>query len=43
MGLSCWTSAKDTELEPFILGAAQTWGERTDFALMYKAEEKGLT
>lgn len=34
MGLLCWTGTKDTGLELFILGAAQTWGERTDFALM---------
>lgn len=39
MGL-CWTSAEGIELEPFILGTAQMWGKRTDFALMNKTEDK---
>lgn len=43
MGLLCWTSAKDTELEPFIPRAGQMWGDRTDFASMYKTEGKKLT
>lgn len=41
-GFVYWSSTEDTELDPFILGAAQTWGERTDFALMYKTEDKKL-
>jgi len=40
VGLFCWTGVEYTELEPFILGTAQTWGERMDFVLMHKMGDK---